>query len=181
MKTLIYCGYPKEDRRIAAALDWLRRNYALTANPGMSEPRSRLYDYWYSWATAMAVLEARTFVDADQVRHNWPRELLDLLAAEQQPDGCWLNPLESESIREAHPAVTTSLAILTLTRIVALGQGKPAELRLVTAPRDSDFAGDRHGQTEASSLTATSDSLRASSRSDVPFAASLIFQKSKSL
>jgi squalene-hopene/tetraprenyl-beta-curcumene cyclase len=129
LKSLIYCGVPKDDGRVVAALDWLRRNYSLSVNPGMSVPRWRLYDYWYSWSTAMTLLGEETIVDGLNIRHDWRRELVQLLRAEQQPDGCWINPDESESIREAHPVVTTSLAILTLCRILdSIDEGSPPPL-----------------------------------------------------
>jgi len=134
LKSLIYCGVSKEDDRVVAAIDWLRRNYTLVANPGMPDPRCRLYDYWFSLATAMTVLGENVIVDANNVRHDWRRELARVLAAEQQPDGCWLNPLESDSFREAHPAVTTSLALMTLSRIVGPNKQEPRSQHVATAP-----------------------------------------------
>lgn len=114
LKSLIYCGVPKTDARVQAGLDWLRRHYTLTANPGMSVPRCRLYDYYLSLATAMAVLGEESIVDRHSVPHNWRRELQAVLRAEQQPNGSWLNLAESDNFPEAQPVVTTSLAVMTL-------------------------------------------------------------------
>ena len=34
VKALIYCGVSKDDPRMVKAVDWLRRHYAVDANPG---------------------------------------------------------------------------------------------------------------------------------------------------
>lgn len=114
LKSLVYCGVPKTDRRVQAGLDWLRRNYTLAANPGMTVPRCRLYDYYLSLATAMTALGEDSIVDAQHVRHNWRRELQHVLRSEQQANGSWLNVAEADNFPEAHPVVTTSLAVMTL-------------------------------------------------------------------
>lgn len=117
LTSLISCGVSKEDCRVKAAFDWLRRNYTLDANPGMASPRCRLYDYYLSLATALTALGEDSIVDDNNVRHNWRRELEQMLQTTQEPDGCWLNPAESEDCSESHPLVTTSLAMMTLCRI----------------------------------------------------------------
>jgi len=134
LKSLIYCGVPKEDRRVVAALDWVRRNYTLAANPGMSIPRFRLYDYYLSLSGAMTVFHEDSIVDAKNVRHNWRRELEQVLEAEQQPDGSWLNPAEADTLAEAHPLVTTSLAVMTLRRITGNAK-RPANQYMAAALR----------------------------------------------
>jgi hypothetical protein len=84
----------------------------------MSIPRWLLYDDRLSLATALTLLDEEVIVDGDNIRHHWRRELVELIRAEQQLDGYWVNLDESESIREAHPVVTTSPAILTVCRIL---------------------------------------------------------------
>lgn len=34
-KTYIYAELPRNDQRVTAAYDWIRRNYSVTENPGM--------------------------------------------------------------------------------------------------------------------------------------------------
>jgi squalene-hopene/tetraprenyl-beta-curcumene cyclase len=137
VKSLIYCGVPKGDDRVKAALEWLRRNYTLDANPGMSAPRCRLYDYYLSLAAAMVVLGEDSVVDSNNVRHDWRRELQRVLEAEQQSDGSWVNPAEADNLAEAHPLVTTSLAVLTLRRIAVPGPGGPLPDENPPQPRQS--------------------------------------------
>lgn len=83
-------------------------------------------DLWLAWPFENVI------VDANNVRHDWRRELARVLTAEQQPDGCWLNPLESENFREAHPAITTGLAIMTLSRIASTEEQKPRKQHVAT-------------------------------------------------
>src|SRR5262249_20688803 len=37
IKSMIYCGVSKDDPRIKAGLEWIRKNYTVDANPGMPE------------------------------------------------------------------------------------------------------------------------------------------------
>jgi len=128
LQSLILCGVPKEDRRVEAALDWIRRNYTLAANPGMAIPRARLFDYYLCLAGAMTALGEETLVDAKHTPHNWRRELGLILESEQQPDGSWLNLEEADALTEIHPLATTSLAVMTLRRITGTGAKRPAYL-----------------------------------------------------
>lgn len=118
LKSLALCGVKKDDQRIDAALRWLGTNYTLKANPGMPNPRFRLYDYYWSFATAMTLLEIDVIVDSDRTRHNWRHELVSVLQSEQRRDGSWMNRAEAGSSREAHPFLTTSYAMITLHKIV---------------------------------------------------------------
>lgn len=135
LKSLILCGVPKEDRRVEAALDWIRRNCTLAANPGMAIPRGRLYDYYLCLAGAMTALGEDTIVGAGHIRHNWRRELGLVLEAEQQPDGSWLNLEEADALSEIHPLATTSLAVMTLRRIKGAGNKRPVNQYMASALR----------------------------------------------
>ena len=39
IKSMIYCGVPKDDDRIKKAYEWIKQNYSVDGNPGMPEPR----------------------------------------------------------------------------------------------------------------------------------------------
>ncbi|WP_147870146.1 prenyltransferase/squalene oxidase repeat-containing protein [Stieleria maiorica] len=119
IKGLILCGVPPTDRRIKSAAAWLSQNYTLSENPGIGDPKSRLYDYYWSFATAMNLLGRETIVDANQIDHEWRTELIDAIRLRQQADGSWANPDESEHLRETMPFFTTSLALLTLAETLA--------------------------------------------------------------
>src|SRR5262249_38947662 len=47
IKSLIYCGVPKGDPRIAKAFEWIQKNYTLDRNPGMPEFRKERGLYYY--------------------------------------------------------------------------------------------------------------------------------------
>ena len=40
IKSMIYCGVPKDDDRIKKAYEWIKQNYSVDGNPGMPEPRA---------------------------------------------------------------------------------------------------------------------------------------------
>ena len=61
LKSMIYCGLTKDDPRVKAAWNWIRKNWTLDINPGMqfSNPKdpkageSGLYYYYHTLARAL--------------------------------------------------------------------------------------------------------------------------------
>lgn len=51
LKSLLYAGVDKEDIRVQAAMDWIRRHYDLTTNPGMG--KQGLYYYYHVFAKTL--------------------------------------------------------------------------------------------------------------------------------
>ncbi len=116
---LVLCGVDPEDRRIRLATTWLRQNFTLDKNPGMSNPDARLFDYYWSFATAMNLLNQDTIVDDHDGEHAWRTELIDVLRQRQAVDGSWANLAESAQMSESLPCVTTSLALLALAEALS--------------------------------------------------------------
>ncbi len=90
LKSMIYAGVSKEDPRVKAAVDFLRKNYSLDANPGMGQ--QGLFYYYHTMAKALDAMQQGEFVDAGGTKHAWKQELRDKIASLQQPDGSWVNP-----------------------------------------------------------------------------------------
>ena len=51
LKSFLYAGVSKDDPRVKAAVDWIRRHYTLEENPGMG--KAGLYYYYHTFAKAM--------------------------------------------------------------------------------------------------------------------------------
>lgn len=128
LKCLLDAGLTKDDPRVEVATTWIRRNYTLARNPGAANPQESLYYYYYSLARTLNRLGEESFADAQSVRHDWRRELGELLTITQLPDGTWINPSASRSSQEAHPALVSVYAMLTLTNLQS-----PADLTQTTA------------------------------------------------
>jgi len=111
LKSLIYAGVKRDDPRIKAATDWIRRHYTLDENPGMGQ--QGLYYYYHTFARTMHVLGEARFVDADGKPHDWRGELVRKLARLQKADGSWVN--ETDRWYEGDPSLVTSFVLLALS------------------------------------------------------------------
>ena len=110
LKSMIYAGVGKDDPRVKAAVEWIRRHYDLSSNPGMGQ--AGLYYYYHTFAKALSAFGVDQFEDADGARHDWRAELVDELARRQRPDGSWVN--ENDRWLEGDPALVTGYALLAL-------------------------------------------------------------------
>lgn len=108
--SLIHAGVVKNDVRIVAVLDWLRRHYTLEENPGVA---GGCYRYLNLMARSLAALDIRDLDLPDGRKIDWARDeslkLLDL----QNADGSWVEK-SSSGEPDNSPTLTTSLALLTL-------------------------------------------------------------------
>jgi squalene-hopene/tetraprenyl-beta-curcumene cyclase len=115
VKSLIYAGVGKDDPRLKAALDWIKKNYTLDRNPGMPEANSQrgLYYYYHTFAKTMDALGVDTFEDANGLKHDWRADLTAALASRQRPDGSWVN--ENDRWMEGDPNLVTGYALMALS------------------------------------------------------------------
>lgn len=110
---LLLSGVKMDDKRVQAALNWVRNHYTWNGNPGMPDPTSGQYYYYLSMAKALTMTGLAS-IDG----HDWYKELYDKLAALQRPEGYWINSNSwaMENIAE----YTTACAVLSLqTRVTA--------------------------------------------------------------
>jgi prenyltransferase beta subunit len=117
LKSFLYAGVSKNDKRVQAAVNWIRRHYTLKENPGMGQ--SGLYYYYHTFAKAMQALGEDRFADADGKKHDWRRELFEALRERQREDGSWQNATD-RTFGESDPNLATAFAILSLS------YGRPA-------------------------------------------------------
>lgn len=113
-KSLLYARLAREDPRVVQAVDWIRRNYTLDANPGMPDSQSKqgLYYYYHVFARAMLAWGDDEFRDSTGAARNWRVELCEKLIAGQNDNGSWVN--EADRWFEGNPHLVTAYAVLAL-------------------------------------------------------------------
>ncbi|MCI0680748.1 MAG: hypothetical protein L0Y71_01475 [Gemmataceae bacterium] len=112
LKSFLYAGVSKEDPRVKAAVDWIRRHYTLKENIGMG--KAGLFYYYHTFAKAMDAWGENPFVDAAGTKHPWKAELFDAIRAQQGPNGSWRNQGE-RTFAEDNPDLCTAFALLSLS------------------------------------------------------------------
>jgi squalene-hopene/tetraprenyl-beta-curcumene cyclase len=112
LKSFLYAGVSKTDRRVAAAIDWIRRHYTLKENPGLG--KSGLFYYYHTFAKALQAWGEDRFEDSTKVKHDWRRELFEELRSQQQRDGSWRNAGD-KAFGEGDPNLATGFALLSLS------------------------------------------------------------------
>jgi squalene-hopene/tetraprenyl-beta-curcumene cyclase len=115
--SLIYAEVKKDDPRIAAAFEWLGRNYTLTENPGRGN--EALYYYYYVIAKTLAAAKVEELTGPEGKKFNWRKDLTEKLVSLQKPDGSWAS--ENGRYREKDPVLVTCYAVLALDLISAHG------------------------------------------------------------
>ncbi len=115
IKSLIYCGVSKDDKRVKAAYDWIQKNYTVDANPGMPGPRAEwgLYYYYHTMAKCLEVMGVDEVTDAKGQKHDWRTDITAAIAKRQRPDGSFLD--ESDHWMEGDPDLVTGYALMALS------------------------------------------------------------------
>lgn len=111
LKSMLYAGVDKDDQRVKAANDWIRRHYTLEQNPGIGD--AGLFYYYHTFAKALQVMKEPTVVDAEGVAHDWRAELIAKFAKTQKADGSWTNT--NERWLESDPNLVTAYTLLALS------------------------------------------------------------------
>jgi squalene-hopene/tetraprenyl-beta-curcumene cyclase len=111
LKSMLYAGLDKDDFRVQAALDWISRHYDLDSNPGMG--KQGLYYYYHVFGKTMHAIGEPTLTDADGVKHDWRKDLVEKLAQQQREDGSWTN--EADRWYEGDPNLVTAYSLLAIS------------------------------------------------------------------
>jgi squalene-hopene/tetraprenyl-beta-curcumene cyclase len=119
IKSLIYCGVDQKDPRIQKALEWIRKNYTLDANPGMPKERGEwgLYYYYHTMAKCLDILGLDKVKDAAGKEHDWRADLTAALAKRQKDDGSWRSA--TPHWMENDPLIVTGYALMALSHCKA--------------------------------------------------------------
>jgi squalene-hopene/tetraprenyl-beta-curcumene cyclase len=128
LKSMIYAGLSKNDPRVKAAWEWIRKNYTVDVNPGMQgnspkDAEGGLYYYYTTMARALRVWGEPIITDAQGNKHDWRVELIDKIASLQKEDGSWQG---MDRFMENNPTLATCFAMLALEEAVADLKEHPA-------------------------------------------------------
>ena len=111
LKSMIYAGLSADDPRVIAAMEFIRKHYSLTENPGMGHAGQ--FYYYHTFAKSLKVAEIDILDDSDGKPHDWRGELGGQLIAMQQADGSWVNQ-ENDRWMEGDRQLVTAYALLAL-------------------------------------------------------------------
>ena len=111
LKSMIYAGLKSDDKRVKAAMEWMKKFYTLDENPGLG--MQGLYYYYHTFAKTMDALKVDRFVDADDTKHDWRKELAVKLLALQRENGSWVN--KADRWYEGDPNLSTAYALMALS------------------------------------------------------------------
>ena len=115
LKSMIYARLSKDDWRVAAAWDWMRRHWSVAENPGLGD--QGLYYYYLTMARALAAYGEDVVVDAAGTAHDWRAELLGQLLKVQQADGSWVGA--NGRWMEQMPDLVTAYCVLAIEQAIA--------------------------------------------------------------
>ena len=110
MLSYMYADLKKDDPRVVAVLDWLRKNYTLDENPGMGQ--QGLYYYYHTMAKALAAYGINELVVEDGRKVDWRRDLALNLLNRQNGEGFWIN--ENGRWWERDPVLVTAYSVIIL-------------------------------------------------------------------
>jgi len=99
------CGIPTADPQFQKGLEWLKRHYTITSNPGAYD-----WGYYYLLALqrAMTIPPEQALID----ERNWYEEGAAYLLSQQQPDGSWKGSEQEAAL------MATPFAILFLKKAI---------------------------------------------------------------
>jgi squalene-hopene/tetraprenyl-beta-curcumene cyclase len=128
LKSMIYAGLTKDDPRVKAAWDWVRKNWTLDENPGFKQNKpdaaqSGIYYYYHTLAKALNAYDEPTITDTNGKKHDWRVELIDKLGGLQKPDGSWAG---EKRFMEDNPVLVTAYTVLALEEAKADLKEHPA-------------------------------------------------------
>ena len=117
LKTYLYAGLAKDSPEVKAAVDWVRKNYALDAHPGFGFDDVKrthlrgLYYYYLLMGRALDAYGENPFVTFDGKKHDWPAELGEQLLKLCKESKMWKN--ENPAWYEGDPVLVTSYVLMT--------------------------------------------------------------------
>jgi squalene-hopene/tetraprenyl-beta-curcumene cyclase len=111
-KSLIFCGLEKDDPRVRAVYNYVRRNWTVEKNPNLGQ--QSLYYYYMTMSKCLNVYGVEVIVTPDGTEHDWRTELVAQLMNIQGEDAAWRN--EAGRWMERIPELTTAYAVLAIER-----------------------------------------------------------------
>jgi squalene-hopene/tetraprenyl-beta-curcumene cyclase len=117
LRALLDCGLPPDHPRVAAALRWLKTNFAADNHPGQyatdRRPMQDALYFYYCVSCAKALSAAAKLNAGASLPDAWAQSLADAILARQNSNGSWANAVVD--VREDDPLVATCFAATALT------------------------------------------------------------------
>lgn len=113
LMSMIYAGVDKDDKRVLAAVEWLRAHFNLDENPGMGQ--EGLYYYYTTMAKALNAYGVDTLTLNDGTEVNWREALAVKLVSLHKHPGFWVN--ENSRWMESNPYLVSAYSLLALKDI----------------------------------------------------------------
>ena len=123
-KSMIYANLDRDDPRMVAAMDWIKKNYELHQNPGMPE-QQKLQGLFYYYLTKARALNAygNSSIDIEvpakagldqplTEKRDWANDLINVIVAQQHEEGWWANT-ETRWL-ESQPVLVTAYSVIAL-------------------------------------------------------------------
>lgn len=110
LKSMLYAGVKQDDKRVQAALSWIKKHYSVTENPGLG--KQGMFYYYHLFAKALATLKLDYVVDEKGESHDWRKDLADQLIAQQHDNGSWAN--KNDRWFEGNPDLATAFGLMAL-------------------------------------------------------------------
>lgn len=139
-KSMVYAGLDRNDPRVRAAYDWIRRHFRFDENPGLGQ--QGLFYYYHAMARALRaaqqpiitpIAEPGAASAVTSAPRNWREALVDALVERQRDDGSWVN--SADRWLEGQPALCTTYAVLALEEILKPAPEEAAVARAATGER----------------------------------------------
>jgi len=111
-KSFIYADLKRDDPRVQAAMEWIRKHWTFDENPELDQ--QGLYYYYQTAAKALKAWGEDKVMDSRRRTHDWREELSQAILSRQLPDGSWINKAERWYEGEMMAPVPTSYAITAL-------------------------------------------------------------------
>jgi len=109
--SFIYADLKKDDQRVQAALDWLKKNYTVDQNPVMGA--AGFYYYLHLMSKGLTAAGIKEFETADGRKIDWAHDAARKILQVQTADGSWVND-KSARWMEKDPVLVTSYCVLAL-------------------------------------------------------------------
>jgi len=112
--SMLYANVARDDPRIRAAFEWIRKHWRLDSNPNMPQAQSKegLFYYYHVFAKALRAWGQDEIADFRGEKHNWREELIEMLHAQRAEDGSWVNA--QPRWLESDPVLVTAYVTLAL-------------------------------------------------------------------
>lgn len=113
--SFIYADLKPDDPRVAAALDWLTKNYTLEENPALGH--QGLYYYYHLASRGLSAAGVQQLTTTDGRRVDWRSDIARKILSLQAPNGSWVN--DTGRWMEKDPVLVTTYCVTALENLLA--------------------------------------------------------------